>query len=337
MDNDKISHLVEQVDAWFLINRRTLPWRSPDPHAKRDPYATWISETMLQQTRVEAVVSHYRYWISRFPDVSTLANATEQEVLQYWQGLGYYSRARNLHKSAQIISCRPQFPSSFDEILALPGVGKYTAGAILSLALHQDVPILDGNVVRIFSRYLGLHFRADQDSQSQKVYWDLAQQVANMGSAYLHNEALMEFGALFCTPKKPSCKTCPLADECIAYSTDQVQNLPPSKEKTMTVVLEGTLHIITCDNQILLVRSKTGILSNQWRLPWKWSGLFSKPQIRHQITHHKIRCNVVKTQQDSKNSPDFINDLDETLWCPIEQIQSYVHNSLSWKAINLLF
>jgi len=241
----------EPLLTWFTANARDLPWRAPlessreqSPESEaptglpgvvrkslRSPYGVWVAEIMLQQTVVAAVVSHYKRWMAEFPTVEALAAAAPENVLRAWAGLGYYARARNLHKGAQAVAAwrreRETWPVTAEEWRTIPGVGEYTAGAIASLAFGQRAALLDGNVVRVFSRLLGLGFLPGEGAAAKKQYWDLARlwvedaaAARSQGPAALPagalNEGLMELGALVCTPASPRCEACPLRDACAA-------------------------------------------------------------------------------------------------------------------------
>lgn len=211
------------IITWYTQHKRKLPWRET-----KDPYIIWISEVILQQTRVEQGYDYYMRFIERFPNVKTLAEASEMEVLKYWQGLGYYSRARNLHAAAQHI--QGDFPKTYDEVKALKGVGDYTAAAICSFAYDMPYAVVDGNVYRVLSRYFGLTTPIDS-SQGKKEFASLAQKLLDADRPALYNQGIMDFGALQCRPKKPQCIDCPLSDSCMAYSNNCVSELPVKQGK----------------------------------------------------------------------------------------------------------
>ncbi|MDH6341364.1 A/G-specific adenine glycosylase [Parabacteroides sp. PFB2-12] len=213
---------------WYFKHKRELPWRET-----RDPYTIWISEIILQQTRVAQGIDYFRRFMERFPDVASLAAAEEDEVLKYWQGLGYYSRARNLHAAAREIMSRHQgrFPSTHKEVLALKGIGDYTAAAILSFAWNQPYPVVDGNVYRVLSRLFGISTPIDS-SQGKKEFTALAAEIMPSDQAGLHNQAIMEFGALQCTPQQPDCSACPFAGRCVAWQEQNPQAYPVKAGKT---------------------------------------------------------------------------------------------------------
>lgn len=211
---------------WYATHRRELPWR-----ATSDPYAVWISEIMLQQTRVAQGLDYFRRFMTRFPRVEMLAAAPEDEVLKLWQGLGYYSRARNLHAAARSIAGRGAFPTTYEEIRALRGVGDYTAAAIASIAFGLPHAVVDGNVYRVLSRYYGVATPIDTTA-GQREFRLLAQALLDGQRPGLYNQALMDFGALQCTPKSPRCAECPLCDSCAALASGRVDTLPVKARRT---------------------------------------------------------------------------------------------------------
>jgi A/G-specific adenine glycosylase len=213
---------AERLLAWYERHRRDLPWRRT-----RDPYAIWVSEIMLQQTQVATVIPYYERWMKRFPNVTALAGADDAEVLHAWQGLGYYSRARNLLAGARRVATDHGgvIPERVEALMSLPGIGRYSAGAIASIAYDQPSPIVDGNVVRVLCRVFGL--TGDPARAPLKAQlWKLAAELIPRGKAASFNQALMELGATVCTPKQPSCATCPLSARCVARQSGRVLSLP---------------------------------------------------------------------------------------------------------------
>jgi A/G-specific adenine glycosylase len=222
--------------AWYRQSRRDLPWRGT-----RDPYAIWISEIMLQQTRVDTVIGFYHRWMDRFPTVDRLAAAPLDEVLASWAGLGYYARARNLHAAAKEIAVRYQsrFPDDADAVRALPGIGRYTAGAILSIAFGRPEPILDGNVARVLSRVFRIA-GAPTAPATQRALWDMAARLVPKNDASDFNQAMMELGALVCVKAQPACDACPLARLCRARAMGEVDRFPAPKIKKPPKVVHAT-------------------------------------------------------------------------------------------------
>lgn len=246
---------------WYAQQGRTLPWRG-----STDPYAVWVSEIMLQQTRVEAVIPYYFRWMERFPGIPQLAAASEQEVLSSWEGLGYYSRARNLHKAARILmeNYGGELPRELAALRKLPGIGRYSAGAIASMAFGQDVPALDGNIRRVLARFFDVTDPADSPA-GEKRLWLLAEKHLPKGRAGDYNQALMDLGAAICLPKIPRCLLCPLCEQCQARRLgiqDQRPVLKPRKEIPHYTV---TAAVIRREGKVLLdKRPSKGLLGGMW-------------------------------------------------------------------------
>ncbi len=260
--------ITRQLLAWIAGNLRDLPWRRD-----RTPYAVWISEVMLQQTQAATVVPYFANWLARFPDVRSLAAAPLDDVLKAWEGLGYYARARNLHRAAQRIMQQHDgaLPADRGALLALPGIGRYTAGAILSLAFGQPEPVLDGNVRRVLCRLYDI----DEDPRRPAVehsLWKLAEtlvKAAPPGRAGDLNEALMELGALVCTPAAPACPACPLAEQCLARGRDTAARRPVRSPKSPTPHLDVVAGAIR-DEQgryLIIRRPEQGLLGGLWGFP----------------------------------------------------------------------
>ncbi|MDH6306663.1 A/G-specific adenine glycosylase [Parabacteroides sp. PF5-5] len=216
--------------AWYQKHKRDLPWRSLN-----DPYLIWISEIILQQTRVAQGLDYFLRFTERFPNVRSLAEAEEDEVLKYWQGLGYYSRARNLHAAAHQVMERfgGEFPTEYKDVLSLKGIGEYTAAAIVSFVWNKPYPVVDGNVFRVLARLFALDTPIDT-GKGKKAFTDLASSVMNPEKAGLHNQAIMEFGALQCVPQSPDCAVCPLQSKCLGYANGSPQAYPVKQNKTKT-------------------------------------------------------------------------------------------------------
>lgn len=221
-----MSLLSDKIINWYKENKRDLPWRNT-----KNPYKIWISEIILQQTRVAQGYDYYCRFIERFPDFQTLADADEDEVMKYWQGLGYYSRARNLHKAARSIAREGAFPDTYAGVRKMKGVGDYTAAAICSFAYDMPCAVVDGNVYRVISRWMGVEEPIDTNS-GKKLFAELADELLDKAQPALYNQAIMDFGALQCVPSSPSCLFCPLSDSCVALQKGIVNELPCKKHKT---------------------------------------------------------------------------------------------------------
>lgn len=216
-----------EIIQWYTIHKRALPWRDT-----KDPYLIWLSEVILQQTRVAQGLSYYYLFSESFPDVKSLAKAEEDTVLRMWQGLGYYSRARNLHKAAKLVMSeyQGQFPSSYDTLLTLPGIGEYTAAAVSSFSANEVRAVVDGNVFRVLSRFWGIK-TAINSSAGKKEFTELANRLIDSDQPGMFNQAIMEFGALKCKPKLPGCETCPLNQDCFAFAQGLIHELPVKIKK----------------------------------------------------------------------------------------------------------
>ncbi len=305
---------LKKLRDWFAKNAASLPWRLENLDEPRDPYKVWISETMLQQTQVATVQNYFIRWMEHFPDIATLAMASEEDVFKYWQGLGYYSRARNILKTAKLLAGN-DFPRNRKELEALPGIGAYTAGAILSMAFHQKEAILDGNLVRIFSRYFLLNSLPSESSESAATFWNHARKIADSPKAYMHNEALMELGRRICKVRNPDCGNCPLKAGCRAFSEKRTGEFPPAK-KRIQKEWHGTVLVVECtDGKILAVRGGQKFFSNQITLPHfetqkgaaiglpiqaetiinadQVESIILAGSFRHNITIHKMSCDVL--------------------------------------------
>lgn len=300
--NMNIQYLHQQLISWYARCHRVLPWRDTT-----DPYRIWISEIILQQTRVAQGYDYYMRFILRFPDVQTLASASEDEVMRYWQGLGYYSRARNLHTAAQQIvnGFAGVFPRTYAEVRSLKGVGDYTAAAICSFAYNLPCAVVDGNVYRVLARL------ADEDTpfdspQGKRLFAGLAADWLNKEEAGLHNQAMMELGALCCTPQSPDCEHCPVQMLCAAY-LHGTQHLLPVKSKSVKVRDRYLNYTVYCAGGSTLLRQRTGqdIWQHLYEFPLQEAQhLFSVEELmsvqpagaellhvqdfRHQLTHQRL-------------------------------------------------
>ena len=336
------SDFALKLEEWYKLNKRELPWRETT-----NPYFIWLSEIILQQTRVEQGREYYERFISAFPDVNALAAASEEDVLLLWQGLGYYSRARNLHKAAQQISEMTSFPSDHKTILTLPGVGPYTAAAIASFAFGQPYAVLDGNVFRVLSRYFGIETPIDS-TEGKKVFKALADEMLDMSHPALYNQAIMDFGAMLCKPLGADCSSCPLCDSCQAFATNRVQQLPVKGKK----IVQKTRHfsyvyMTTPDDEVLLLRRTDNDI---------WKGLYEFPLVEseeplslasiqkrfvagqwsilrqgyiHQLTHQRLVVDFYMLQLPQK-------DLSlQGIWVKKPELQNYALPQLLVRLINI--
>lgn len=268
--------VVRILAGWYDENRRSLPWRD-DP----EPYRVWISEIILQQTRVEQGLPYFLRFIKQFPDIRALARAPEEKVLRLWQGLGYYSRARNLHACAKAVveNFSGKFPQRAEELLQLPGIGPYTAAAIASICFQQAVPVIDGNVYRVLSRVFGITESISSPS-GKKIFAQAAEKLMRTVPVLPnvtpgnHNQALMEFGALHCTPRSPNCGECPLASECVARKKG-MQEMLPVKDKIKIRRIRHFHYLVLTDNTSIVVRLRgPGDI---------WHGLYDFPAVESSV------------------------------------------------------
>ncbi len=284
--------VAKKLSRWFEQNARDLPWRR-----NPQPYPVWLSEVMLQQTQVTAVIPYFNRFLSSFPTVGDLARASIDQVYSHWAGLGYYSRARNLHKGAQamqaLIDAGSGFPKNRNEWLLVPGVGEYTAGAVCSIALNQREAIVDGNVVRVLSR---VHAIGKVDAKKTEI-WDRAREIVEVKGVEPRsvNQALMELGALVCRPKNPSCAECPVSKECRAYLSDSVSKYPPAKPKKEWKHLSEERWVLVHAGKVLLLKNEEA----RWRKGlWDFpipdftkvgrARLLKEEISRYVVTNHKI-------------------------------------------------
>lgn len=259
-----MNRLASKLLSWYQVNKRTPPWRD-HPAA----YAIWVSEIMLQQTRVETVIPYFEKWMRLFPTVHDLASASEQAVLAAWEGLGYYSRARNLHKAAKIVveQYGGELPRDLNELARLPGIGRYTLGAIASIAFGMDVSALDGNIKRVYSRIFDIQEPVDSPA-GEKLLWQLADDHLPKGHAGDYNQALMDLGAMICVPRNPRCLVCPVMELCQARANG-TQNQRPARlpKKAVPHVIHAAAVIIERGRVLLVQRPSTGLLGGMWEFP----------------------------------------------------------------------
>lgn len=278
--------------AWFKKHGRDLPWRRT-----HDPYAILVSEIMLQQTQVATVLDYYRRWLKRFPGFAQLAAASEAEVLAQWQGLGYYSRARNLHRAAQAVmqDHDGKMPANAAKIRILPGVGRYTAGAVATFAFDLPSPIVDANIARVIARLLDMRLPIDSTA-GQFVLWREAEALQPRKEARLFNSALMELGALVCLPRTPKCAACPVKKSCRA--TDPA-TLPVKKPRRKTIALTEHCAWIRRNGRVLLEQQSGARLRGMWKLPplRERTDSSSLLQLTYPFTHHKVTMDVFEKDE----------------------------------------
>lgn len=293
-----MENLYRHLYHWYDINHRILPWRETE-----DPYAIWLSEIILQQTRVAQGMEYYMRFLNRWPTVEDLAKADEAEVLREWQGLGYYSRARNLHKAAQQIVERAKtaslkeesiFPNTFEEIRALPGVGNYTAGAIASFAYNLPYPAMDGNVYRVVARLLDID-EAFDTTAGKKLFHKKIEELLDRENPRLFNSAIMEFGALHCTPVLgDACMTCPLQECCLGYAHGTAEVLPVRKPRPKVRDRWFTYHIYLCGDETLIRRrEEKDIWYHLYEFPCTEGQTEDNYPFTHVLSHQKLHARFI--------------------------------------------
>lgn len=283
LTTEKIQTIRKQLLRWYRRCGRDLPWRR-----NQDAYSVWVSEIMLQQTRVTAVQPYYERFLKRFPRLETLARAKLDSVLKVWEGLGYYSRARNLHKAASVImkDYNGRLPETVEELQALPGIGRYTAGAIASIAFGLPEPVLDGNVTRVLCRTLRIR-KDPQDTNVQKKLWRTAGRIIAPGKAGALNQGLMELGAMVCLPKRPRCERCPLEMLCSARQHGDEEQLPVRRDKKPQPHYQVAVGIVRKAGWILIdQRNPDGMLGGMWEFP---GGKQHKKETLKQTVEREIR------------------------------------------------
>lgn len=313
-----------ELQLWYGVNHRDLPWRNTT-----NPYFIWLSEVILQQTRVQQGLSYYDKFTTYYPSLRQLATAEEQEVLNLWQGLGYYSRARNMHKTARHIveHLNGEFPATLNGLLSLPGVGNYTAAAVGSFAFDLPLAVVDGNVYRVLSRYFNLDEFIDT-GKGQKYFQQLADELLDKERPALHNQAIMELGALVCTPKNPSCAICPLQTSCEAKQEHTWSDLPKKKGKVK--VKNRTFHyfvVIQDDALILQQRGDKDIWANMYEFPLIEGeslpeslpdGITRVKTVTHKLTHQHLAVHFY----NAHTLLDFFSTENQFL-IPFESLKNY--------------
>mgnify|MGYP006374335401 FL=1 len=310
---------------WYLKNKRELPWRNTT-----NPYHIWLSEIILQQTRVNQGLPYFESFTSNFPSINDLANATEDEVLKLWQGLGYYSRARNLHATAKFISANLNgiFPKQYDEIIKLKGIGPYTAAAIASFAYKEQVAVVDGNVFRVISRYFGI-FDDISTSKTRNVFQDLANELICKSNPDLFNQAIMDFGATQCTPKNPDCLNCVFQENCFAFRNQKTTELPVKlgKTKVSNRYFNFIIYKDKSDFTIIEQRVEKGIWQNLFQFPlietpesidlknikslinesFQNITKLNQTEIIHKLSHQKLHINFWELEVDEISNENKIS------------------------------
>ncbi len=329
----------KELNSWYRNNKRDLPWRN-----QNDAYVTWLSEIILQQTRVEQGTPYFLRFLERYPTVKEFANASEDEILKLWQGLGYYSRGRNMLKTAQKVMCdfNGVFPTAYADLITLTGIGEYTAAAIASFSSDEPKAVVDGNVYRFLARYFGIETPINS-TEGKKVFQALADEVLDTDNAGEHNQAMIEFGALQCKPKNPLCETCPFILSCFAYKNAQIATLPVKLKKLKIKERHFQFFVIVNEkNQLIIKRRDNSDI---------WAGLYDLPsiefkssqeslenvfeftnwfpdqpsvkqisiEIKHILTHQRLFSRFVEIDVETEN----VLLQDGWLWVDLEDLKNY--------------
>jgi A/G-specific adenine glycosylase len=314
-----IRTVADRLLEWYHAHKRDLPWRNTG-----DPYKIWVSEIMLQQTRVDTVIPYYHRFLEAFPTVHHLARATQQQVLKQWEGLGYYSRGRNLHQAAKTVSTvfEGRLPDTYSEITRLKGVGPYTAAALLSIAFDKPYAVVDGNVIRVLSRYYGIEDDIRSGSTKKQIQ-DLADQLIPDDHPGDFNQAVMELGATVCTPHQPDCGSCPLSNECIAYREVKTGTIPyksPAKKVPHHHIAVGL--IVNSDNELLIaLRPDEKMLGGLWEFPGgkKESGEALQETVGRELNEELgVSVSVFDKFMQLKHAYSHFKITLHAYWCKIE-------------------
>ena len=293
LNSSAIADFQHNIVQWHhQQGRKDLPWQ-----LDKTPYRVWVSEIMLQQTQVKTVIPYYLKFMTSFPSISDLANASEDDVLHHWTGLGYYARARNLHKSAKFIveNYAGNFPNDIEQVIQLPGIGRSTAGAILSLSLEQPHAIVDGNVKRVLSRYFTINGHSSSASVNQ-LLWQYSEQLTPQHSTAIYNQAMMDLGATICTRSKPNCQNCPIQTNCLAKQTNSQTDYPQKKPKKSIPVRTTIMVIPQINHQVLMEkRPPAGI----------WGGLWCFHEISNETALTTLLAKLQLTAISKQSLPSF--------------------------------
>ena len=337
------SQLQEALLTWFEKYQRDLPWRH-----SYEPYQIWISEIMLQQTQMDRVTVFFTRWMEAYPTLAALASASEDQVLKYWEGLGYYSRARNILKTAKILieKYQGEIPSSRKQLLTLPGIGPYTAGAISSISFNLDVPVVDANIERVFARLFNIDL-IPGSPEAKREYWQKAENLLPKGESRNFNQALMELGSLICHSKNPNCSVCPVATHCLALQYDLIPERPIPKKSTKTIPINMATGILLHKGLIFIQQR---LADDVWGALWEFPGgrmeedeTAEETVIReyleetelavkvdskitttiHHYTRYKVTLHCFLVSLEQSDSDPVLHAAQEFHWLPFEELNQY--------------
>ena len=329
-----MTNLTEELLIWYRQHGRDLPWRVKGG-AHENAYAVWVSEIMLQQTTVQTVYDYFNRWMKRFPTLESLANASLDDVLHMWQGLGYYTRAKKMHECAQVLMDKYQghFPSSREELLKLPGIGPYTASSICAFAFNRPETVVDGNVIRVIARLYGIQTQIDKEDIYQR-----AQKLTSKDHAADYASAIMDLGATVCKPQSPLCTICPWVQSCRAAALGLTEQIPIIKKLAKKKKI-GSVFIIKNPQKkfFIMKREGKGLLSGLWEFPWieegekvpfnaRWNK--RKEHVHHVFTHFNLTLNFYETEIEQMNPY-----LEKGLFVDKEDINSYALSTLMKKVL----
>lgn len=356
--NSKIAALTSLLLSWFAKDARDLPWRRT-----RDPYAIWVSEIMLQQTQVKTVIPYWERWMRELPTIESLAKASADKIHKLWEGLGYYTRVRNMQKAAQKIlensrsrreeaqtlSAQGLFPTEHEQVLALPGIGRYTAGAICSIAFNQPTPILDGNVIRVLTRVFGIA-ENPKEKEANAQLWKLAEELVTLASRNTEhaapcshlNQSLMELGALICTPREPKCLICPIAKHCFAFQNNRVAEFPNLEKRPAATARRFAAFVVEKEGTFLVRQRPEGVVNaHLWEFPnvelngapanvtdaakellgFAPENLEPVLTIKHTITRYRITVEVFWVDARKKTATRVARPSESQQWFAVEELE----------------
>lgn len=356
LSRSHVKRLRKSLLDWFRKNARDLPWRS-----KPFPYQVWIAEMMLQQTQVKTVLPYYHRWMRRFPDIASIAASSQEEVLRFWEGLGYYSRALHVHRTSRIVveEHKGEFPADLKTLLDLPGIGKYSAGAILSIAFKKDFPVVDGNVERIFARLFDISDPVGR-SFSRNLMWKIAEGLLPKGRAGRFNQALMDLGATVCLPRRPLCSDCPAKDFCQAFQKGVVDQRPVSPTRKITTAVRVAVGVLEHEGRILIQkRPPAGLMANLWEFPGgkvvdgeapekalvrefqeelelRVACLARITVIRHNYTTFKVTLHAFRCELDGSDQRMVLRCAADARWVERHELENFPFPAANRKLIRML-